>query len=237
VRVDPPLFGPCPDALDGRHPTPEHLPQQLPDLRHAQADQRAPLVGGRDGVAATGAPIAATTARANRLRLTCRCHPTPLRTWYAATPHSPRANSRHASPINTSPGGGTRGPRPTSPRGPPTAPGDAASAATAANPVGPPGPTPAPPRRTPAAPGRRPRRWTAATAVPPARRRRPTPSRARRRPRAVDGPAPPAARVGRSLRASAGRSRRARTLCRPSPTPPSGPAATPASASAAPTAA
>ena len=63
---------------------------------HGQRDQpRAPFFR-RAGSAARDR-ITATTARANRLRVTCRCHPTQLRTSYSSSPQSPLASSKHSS--------------------------------------------------------------------------------------------------------------------------------------------
>jgi hypothetical protein len=78
-----------------RDERPHQLEQQFPHLRHAQPDQpRVPFF--RRG-AGSRERITATTARAHRLNVTCRCQPVQLRTSYSSSPQSPFASSNRSS--------------------------------------------------------------------------------------------------------------------------------------------
>src|SRR5438874_1963022 len=95
----PPL-GPGQRLFYRGEPVPHQPEQQPADLGHAQRDQpRAPFFAGR----AARDRITATTARANRLSVTCRCHPDQLRTSYSSSPQSPFASSNRSSTAHRAP--------------------------------------------------------------------------------------------------------------------------------------
>src|SRR5438270_3083190 len=111
------VFGPVLMAASPVRPTdrvvvfddaaPDDLQQHLPHLRHAEPDQLcAPFF--RRGVRSAPDRITVATARAHRLRVTCRYHPSQLRTSYSSRPQSPLLNSKFSSMVQRRPATWTR---------------------------------------------------------------------------------------------------------------------------------